>query len=240
MARVPVTQRLYREVTHEEPGTPKGDDLPINNVSWHDAVRFCNQLSEMERLAPAYRQKKDDWIWDRSADGYRLPTEAEWEYAARGDDGRQYPWGNEPPSDQLCWSGTGNNLGWRHGPTPVGAFPSGASPFGILDMAGNVMEWCWDRYGSYDAAHVRNPVGAGGGIMARLVHGRPHPDFRGIRRWIQLLREPLRRVRRGGLWISERSSGVRAAHRDSGASTFRGTGHRFGVVGFRCARGPNL
>jgi formylglycine-generating enzyme required for sulfatase activity len=87
---------------------------PINCVTKVQAERYCAQQ------------------------GKRLPSEAEWEYAARGTDGRTYPWGNELPNDQLCWQ---NHAGGDADTCPVGAYPQGASPFGALDMAGNVWEW---------------------------------------------------------------------------------------------------
>lgn len=88
---------------------------PVNCISWHEAHRFC-----------AWRSK-------------RLPTAAEWELAARGLNQRHYPWGNALPSDQLCWQGRKKHT--RDTTCPVGSFPNGASPYGVLDMAGNVAEW---------------------------------------------------------------------------------------------------
>ena len=102
------------------------NDHPINCVSWYQTVAYCK-----------YADK-------------RVPTEAEWEYAASGGDGRSYPWGETTPTDQLCWDGAGNTLGKgkRGGNTcPVGSFPAGRSVFGLDDMAGGVWEWTSGKMG---------------------------------------------------------------------------------------------
>jgi formylglycine-generating enzyme required for sulfatase activity len=209
MSRCPVTQRLYREVMGTNPSRPEGNDLPVNRVSWTDAVEFCNRLSKLKGLAPAYRIEKDKVAWLREANGYRLPTEAEWEHAARGIDERIYPWGNEPPSAQLCWSGArlSKVLHRRHGPSPVGSYPKGASAFGLLDMAGNVWEWCWDCYGSYTPTDllVIDPVGPSAGKT---------------------------RVLRGGSWKTGAATRLRAAARGKFVASLSSED-----VGFRCARG---
>lgn len=166
LGRYPVTQGQYRVVMETNPapvGFPADDGLPVNNVSWLDAILFCNRLSARERLRAAYDVRGSSVSWNRQADGYRLPTEAEWEWAARGRDGRPYPWGHEPPSQQLCWG--------RTSPCRVGSFPAGASPFGLMDMAGNVGEWCWDFYAPYPAIELaENPAGAASG-ESRVVRG---------------------------------------------------------------------
>jgi formylglycine-generating enzyme required for sulfatase activity len=139
MTQVPVTQELYEAVIGENPSRFKDPRRPVECVGWYDAVNFCNNLSDIFGLERCYRREPTEVEWDQDADGFRLPTEIEWEYAARGPDGRRYPWGNEEPDKGLSVFNTQST-------DCVGERPDGASPFGVLDMAGNVWEWCWDQY----------------------------------------------------------------------------------------------
>ncbi|MEV8022121.1 SUMF1/EgtB/PvdO family nonheme iron enzyme [Streptomyces sp. NPDC086554] len=142
IAAYPVTQALYARITGLRPSAADGDRLPVEGVSWWDAVRFCNALSQHDGFAPAYRIDIDtdgdgEGIeWDASADGYRLPTEAEWEHACRaGTAGPHYG-----PLDEIAWY-RGNSDERIH---DVGGLRP--NPWGLHDMLGNVWDWCWDVY----------------------------------------------------------------------------------------------
>ncbi len=149
MDMVPVTQALYRQVTGENPGRFKGDDRPVENVSWLDVVGFCNRLSEKMDLEPAYKIVGEQVEWLKEKNGFRLPTEAEWEYACRaGTFGDRYG-----PIDEIAWYD--ENSG--HSTQGVGRKkPNG---FGLYDMLGNVWEWVWDWYDKYPSGPVDNPSG---------------------------------------------------------------------------------
>ncbi|MBO8194764.1 SUMF1/EgtB/PvdO family nonheme iron enzyme [Streptomyces oryzae] len=141
LAAFPVTQDLYARVTGRRPSAARGERLPVESVSWWDAVRFCNALSLRAGLAPAYRLGTDDAgeasaEWDGAADGYRLPTEAEWEHACRaGTEGPRYG-----PLDEIAWYRGNSQERLRE----VGGKRPNA--WGLHDMLGNVWDWCWDRY----------------------------------------------------------------------------------------------
>ena len=174
-------------------------DHPVTCIDWSQAEQYCR-----------WAQK-------------RLPTEAEWEYAARGDDGRVYPWGSQAPAAELAntcdrecvamakrerkqrWTAMYDaSDGWG-ATAPVGSFPAGASPFGVLDLAGNVWEWTADWYGAYPSGARTNPLG---------------------------MRAGTKRVFRGGAWNVRSVELLRAPYRNAGTPTMRDFD-----LGFRCARG---
>ncbi|MFF6876849.1 formylglycine-generating enzyme family protein [Streptomyces sp. NPDC012474] len=174
MSAFPVTQAWYAEVTGERPGTARGELLPVEGVSWWDAVRFCDALSRREGLTPAYEVRPGGGAadWDTTADGYRLPTEAEWEHACRaGSTGPRYG-----PLDEIAWY-RGNSGDRIH---PVGGKQPNA--WGLYDMLGNTWDWCWDLYDAEVYGTYR--VLRGGGwsdehwSCRASVRRRSHPTFR--------------------------------------------------------------
>lgn len=154
MDRQLVTQEQYQRVMGDNPARWKGARNPIEQVRWSDAVRYCNRRSELEGLKPCYDLKT--WKCDFAANGYRLPTEAEWEFACRAGTTTAYFFGDSPAKlGTYAWYD--KNAGGR--PRPVGQ--KQPNPWGLHDMAGNVWQWCNDFYkvDYYATAPRENPKG---------------------------------------------------------------------------------
>ena len=201
-----VTQAEYARLMGENPSSFTGDDLPVESISWLDAVRFANAKSENAGLTPAYKISETGITWDRSANGYRLPTEAEWEYACRA--GTVTPfntetsistkeanyWGSYPYEIEENYFNTSaldtKPSGFEGKTAVVGSYPANA--FGLFEMHGNVNEWCWDYYGAYDTANSENPTGPASGT---------------------------RHIYRGGGW-NDFAKNLRSAYRAAGQSGF--------------------
>jgi formylglycine-generating enzyme required for sulfatase activity len=166
MGKYEVTQREYDAVMGGNPSRFKGPHLPVEQVSWFDAIAYCNARSQKEALTPAYSINGEKVSWNRNADGYRLPTEAEWEYAARAGTRTPFNTGNDITTDQANYNGNypykqqGSGI-YREHTTPVGSFVPNS--WGLYDMHGNVNEWCWDWYGIYSAETQQDPPGAASG-----------------------------------------------------------------------------
>ena len=177
-------------------GSGKDENHPVQQINWFDAVKWCNALSELEGLTPCYTvtgavyrtgNAEPECNW--SADGYRLPTEAEWEWAARGEaGGTRFPWDesviNHDHANYLAFNGYAYDNSpyneFTYHPTystnsypytsPVGSFPANAS--GLYDVSGNVMEFCWDWYvpDYYAESPTSNPHGPSEG-SSRILRG---------------------------------------------------------------------
>lgn len=137
LGKTEVTQAQWKAVMGNNPSYFKGDDLPVENVSWNDAMEFCRKLNEMGK-AP------DGWK-------FTLPTEAQWEYASRG--------GNKSRGHKYSGSNDVGEVAWYEGNNTHPVATKGANELGLYDMSGNVWEWCLDRYDSYsgDATDPSGP-----------------------------------------------------------------------------------
>jgi len=210
-----VSHGLWNAINNRKPGRRGRDDLPKTNLTWFQAVRFCNALSRAEGLDPVYRIQGKDVSWDRDKDGFRLPTEAEWEYAARA--GRTWRFSGTNFVTELCqFANVADATAGKQHPELtlmdcddgfVAAAPVGSlkpNEWGLYDMTGNVSEWVWDTYAAYPVPGAREARGARqGGIY---------------------------RISRGGAWTSVPGY-LRVANRTRGAPT-----NRAEYLGFRVAR----
>ncbi len=216
-----VTQAQWRAVMSTVEGAEAGpsdcdfgcgDDNPVQNVSWLDAIDFLNALSDREGLERCYVRQGEDVTWRRDCTGYRLPTEAEWEYAARAGTTTRWSWGDD--------EARAGEHAWYDGNAGVELHPVGAkrpNPWGLSDVHGNVWEWVWDGYEG--DAYRRVPSSDETVVWSDTI---VNPND-----------TPLR-VLRGGSFGST-PDGLRSADRDV---YWPGVGR--GAFGFRCVRAPQL
>ena len=185
-----LTQKDYQAVTGKNPSSFSGENLPVENILWLDAISYCNARSEQEGLTPAYVIDGQNVTWNRQADGYRLPTEAEWEYACRAGTDTPFNTKNSPSAEEANYYGhypyeiEGNYFSqddldtqpgqYRETTVEVGSFSPNA--FGLYDMHGNVSEWVWDYYGAYGTGEQTDPVGPETGTL-RVYRGGGWNDF---------------------------------------------------------------
>jgi len=226
LSKYEITQQEWKDVMGENPSNFTGNHLPVEKVNWYDALVFCNKLSVKNGLSPAYSilgsTNPSDWgnipvypdinaAWDaveivNEANGYRMPTEAQWEYACRAGTTTPFSTGENITTDQANYNGhypyKGNPEGiFLETTVEVGSFKPNA--WGLYDMHGNVWEWCWDWHARYEEDAQNNPEGAVIGAY---------------------------RVARGGSW-NNNARFLRSAARGSSAPAFRES-----IIGLRIAR----
>jgi formylglycine-generating enzyme required for sulfatase activity len=156
--------------TFRDAGYGANPDHPVKEVTWYGAVRYCDWLSLHEGLPRAYADTTGNWRCNGGdpygAQGYRLPTDAEWEFAAQWDDERTYPWGNDTADCSRA-----NFLGCVGWTRPIGSYPAAPAALGLSDMAGNIREWCNDWWVcDLGTVAVIDPPGPSSGT-SRVIRG---------------------------------------------------------------------
>ncbi len=215
---VTISQPFYlaaREVTQYQWQTVMGYNpsylydcplCPVEMVNWHEAIVFCNSLSTALGLSPAYVVVDSTVTWKRSADGFRLPTEAEWEYAYRAGTTAVFGGTDCLSADAANYNGYLPYEGceadlFRCQTVPVGSFAP--NPWGLHDMEGNVSEWCWDWYGALVSGPVFDPVGPSDGRRRVQRGGAFNSSARFCRAAYRSQRDPLQKGLYRGLRLAQ-------------------------------------
>lgn len=177
VSRYEVTQKEYADVTFSNPSYFKGNNMPVDSVSWYEAIEYCNLLSKKYNLAPYYKIDKarrdgnnlnnEDTlkytVTILGGNGFRLLTESEWEFACRAGTKTAYSFGDTIDGSMAAFADSG-----KSSTSPVGSYKPNA--YGLYDMHGNVWEWCWDWYGNYTGT-VKDPTGAVSGSFRTMRSG---------------------------------------------------------------------
>ena len=181
-----VTQKEWQTVMGNNPSLFKNENNPVENVNWYDVVEYCNKRSQKEGLTPCYSGSGDEITCNFEADGFRLPTEAEWEYACRGGaQSRGYTFSGSNNAGEVAWYEKNSMK-----PQPVGQ--KKPNEIGIYDMSGNIWEWCWDRYDFdyYNKSPEKNPRGPSTGKHRAIRGGSWGHTVNNVTSTIRIIFEP--------------------------------------------------
>ena len=171
ISKFPVTQRLYLDIMGNNPSNHIDMDAPVEMVTWLEAITFCNQLSLYDKLTPCYSTLASKVQFNLNSNGYRLPTEMEWEFAAKGGvNSNGFLYSGSNVIDEVAWYK--NN---SHGSSqPVGQ--KKPNELGVYDMSGNVWEWCWDTYFE-KSNETRNEISSPTSGITKVYRGGSYLDF---------------------------------------------------------------
>jgi sulfatase modifying factor 1 len=206
LATYEVTQAQWTAITGRNPSYLYDcPDCPVESITWFEAVAFCNKLSQQMGFPPAYAIRDTVVTLNAGADGFRLPTEAEWEYACRAGTSTVFYTGECLGTEQANYLGYDPQKGcpkgmWRGQAVDVGSFPP--NPWGLHDMHGNISEWCWDRHGFPGPGPVVEPRGPNTGAERLMRGGNWHDLGRNCRSAMRHKAAPNQRFTHVGLRLA--------------------------------------